>query len=204
MNALVIVDVKAKQVNKPYTYMVPKEFEGIIERGCRVIVPFGARGNVLGFVVDLIDEVNSDLKEIKEVLDIVPILSMEMLSLSKIVAKETSSFLITVLKTMIPNALSVSYNKTLKKINDITTKEIDEYFNGSDEIDYKVIDKKHYSSLKYEIKLKNVEVVYNYERKDKVKEDSFVKLIKYAFLKEEKQQAILDFLLDKKEVNKKN
>ena len=203
MNALVIVDVKAKQVNKPYTYMVPKEFEGIIERGCRVIVPFGARGNVLGFVVDLIDEVNSDLKEIKEVLDIVPILSMEMLSLSKIVAKETSSFLITVLKTMIPNALSVSYNKTLKKINDITTKEIDEYFNGSDEIDYKVIDKKHYSSLKYEIKLKNVEVVYNYERKDKVKEDSFVKLIKYAFLKEEKQQAILDFLLDKKEVNKK-
>ena len=66
MNALVIVDVKAKQVNKPYSYIVPKEFEGIIERGSRVIVPFGVR-TVLGFVVDLIDEVNSELKEIKEV-----------------------------------------------------------------------------------------------------------------------------------------
>ena len=202
MNALVIVDVKAKQVNKPYTYIVPKEFEGIIERGSRVIVPFGPR-TVLGFVVDLIDEVNSNLKEIIEVLDIVPVLSMEMLSLSKVVAKETSSFLITVLKTMIPNALSVSYNKTLKKINDITTKEISDYFNDNEEIDFKVVDKKYYSSLKYEIKLKNIEVVYNYERKDKVKENSFVKLLKYAFLKEEKQQAILDYLLDKKEVNKK-
>ena len=171
MNALVIVDVKAKQVNKPYTYIVPKEFEGIIERGSRVIVPFGPR-TVLGFVVDLIDEVNSNLKEVIEVLDIVPVLSMEMLSLSKVIAKETSSFLITVLKTMIPNALSVSYNKTLKKINDITTNEISDYFNDSDEIDYKVIDKKYYSQLKYEIKLKNIEVVYNYERKDKVKENN--------------------------------
>ena len=66
MNALVIVDVSAKQVNKPYSYVVPKEFEGIIERGSRVIVPFGPR-TVLGFVVDIIDEVNSELKEIKEV-----------------------------------------------------------------------------------------------------------------------------------------
>ena len=202
MNALVIVDVKAKQVNKPYSYIVPKEFEGIIERGSRVIVPFGPR-TVLGFVVDIIDEVNSELKEIKEVLDIVPVLSAEMLALARTIAKETSSFLITVLKTMIPNALSVSYNKTLRKINDITTDSISELFKDSDEIDYKDVDQSLYSSLKYEIKLKNIEVIYNYERKDKIKEESYVKILKYDFLKEEKQQAILDFLLEKKEVNKK-
>lgn len=202
MNALVIVDVKAKQVNKPYSYIVPKEFEGIIERGSRVIVPFGPR-TVLGFVVDIIDEVNSELKEIKEVLDIVPVLSAEMLALARTIAKETSSFLITVLKTMIPNALSVSYNKTLRKINDITTDSINELFKDSDEIEYKDVDQSLYSALKYEIKLKNIEVIYNYERKDKVKEESYVKILKYDFLKEEKQQAILDFLLEKKEVNKK-
>ena len=202
MNALVIVDVKAKQVNKPYSYIVPKEFEGIIERGSRVIVPFGPR-TVLGFVVDIIDEVNSELKEIKEVLDIVPVLSAEMLALARTIAKETSSFLITVLKTMIPNALSVSYNKTLRKINDITTDSISELFKDNEEIDYKDVDQSLYSSLKYEIKLKNIEVIYNYERKDKIKEESYVKILKYDFLKEEKQQAILDFLLEKKEVNKK-
>ena len=202
MNALVIVDVSAKQVNKPYSYVVPKEFEGIIERGSRVIVPFGPR-TVLGFVVDIIDEVNSELKEIKEVLDIVPVLSAEMLTLARTIAKETSSFLISVLKTMIPNALSVSYNKTLRKIGDITTDSINELFKDSDEIEYKSVSQDLFSYLKYEIKLKNIEVIYNYERKDKVKEESYVKILKYDFLKEEKQQAILDFLLEKKEVNKK-
>ena len=203
MNALVIVDVKAKQVNKPYTYIIPKDLEGIVERGSRVIVPFGPR-MVLGFIVDIIDEVNidSELKAISEVLDLVPILSLEMLMLAKRIAKETSSFLITVLKAMIPNALSVGYNKTLKKINDIESVEINKYF-INDEIDYKEIDKKDLYLLKYEIKLKNIEVIYNYERKDKVKEESYVKILKYDFLPNEKQQAILDFLLDRKEVNKK-
>ncbi|MBP5445198.1 MAG: primosomal protein N' [Acholeplasmatales bacterium] len=203
MNALVIVDVKAKQVNKPYTYIVPKEFEGIIERGSRVLVPFGPR-NVLGFVMDLIDEVNNEgLKEIKEVLDLVPVLSMEMLDLARKIAHRTSSFLITVLKTMIPNALSISYKKTIRKLNDNLSSEISKYFTNSDEIDMDSIAQEDLNSLKYEIRLKNVEVIYDYERKDKIKEDSFVKLVKYAFLKESKQQEILDYLLEKKEVNKK-
>ena len=203
MNALVIVDVKAKQVNKPYTYIVPKEFEAIIERGSRVLVPFGVR-NVLGFVVDLVDEVNSnELKEIKEVLDLVPVLSIEMLELAKKIAHKTSSFLITVLKTMIPNALSITYTKTVKKLNDNVCSEINKYFTSSDEVDIKNIDLSDLNFLKYEVKLKNVEIIYDYERKDKIKEDSFVKLVKYAFLKESKQQEILDYLLEKKEVNKK-
>ena len=128
MNALVIVDVPAKQVNKPYTYSIPSEFEAVIERGERVLVPFVQR-LVLGFIVDLIDEVNLDnIKPISEVLDLVPILSGEMLELSKRIAIETSSFLITVLKAMIPNALGIKYSKTLRKIKDIETSYIDKYF----------------------------------------------------------------------------
>ena len=201
MNALVIVDVPAKQVNKPYTYKVPEYYESVIERGERVLVPFGYR-LVLGFVVDIVDEVNMDnIKEIDTVLDLVPILSSEMLELSKKIAIETSSFLITVLKTMIPNSLSVKYNKTLRKIGEIETSRIDSYFT-TDEIDYKTIDKKDLNLLKYEIKNKNIEVIYNCERKDKVKEDAFVKLVKYDFLKEPKQQEILDYLLDRKETKK--
>ncbi len=201
MNALVIVDVPAKQVNKPYTYIVPKELEAIIERGCRVLVPFGVR-TILGFVVDLIDEKgNDDLKEIDTLLDLVPVLSGEMLELSKKIALETSSFLITVLKTMIPNSLSVKYKKTLKKINDIETSYIAKYFN-SDEIDYDDIDKADFNYLKYEIKKKNIEVIYNCERKDKIKEEAYVKIVKYDFLKEEKQKEILDFLLKRQEVKK--
>ena len=131
MNALVIVDLPAKQVNKPYTYKVPTEYEAIIERGERVLVPFGYR-LVLGFVVDIVDEVNMDnIKEIDTILDLVPILSSEMLELSKKIARETSSFLITVLKTMIPNSLSVKYNKTLRKIGEIESPRIENYFKDS-------------------------------------------------------------------------
>ena len=201
MNALVIVDVPAKQVNKPYTYSIPKEYEAIIERGERVLVPFGPR-TVLGFVVDLIDEVNLDnIKPISEVLDLVPILSSEMLELSKKIAMETSSFLITVLKTMIPNSFGIKYSKKLRKVSDIETSYIDKYFT-KDEIDYKDIDVKDLNYLKYEIKNKNIEVIYNCERKDNVKEEAYVKIIKYAFLNNEKQQEILEYLLDRKEVKK--
>ena len=56
MIAKIIVDNKSKQVDKPFDYLVPKELEGKIKIGSRVLVPFSS-GNreIEGFCVGTAD-----------------------------------------------------------------------------------------------------------------------------------------------------
>ena len=42
--AKIIVDVPLMQTDQPYSYRIPEEFEGMLEVGMRVHVPFG-KGN---------------------------------------------------------------------------------------------------------------------------------------------------------------
>ena len=44
--AKIIVDVPLMQTDQPYSYRIPEEFEGMLEVGMRVHVPFG-KGNRL-------------------------------------------------------------------------------------------------------------------------------------------------------------
>ena len=67
-----------------YSYSVPNHWSKVIAVGERVIVPFG-RGNTprLGIVTDLsFEESNFKLKEIAAVLDSVPLISLEGISLA--------------------------------------------------------------------------------------------------------------------------
>ena len=63
------------QTDQPYSYRIPEEFEGMLEVGMRVHVPFG-KGNRLiqGIVLGLESQVDEegasrDLKDVAEVLD---------------------------------------------------------------------------------------------------------------------------------------
>ena len=87
--ANIIVDVPLMQTDQPYSYRIPKEFEGMLEVGMRVHVPFG-KGNRLiqGIVLGLEsqpdeEEANHDLKDIAEVLDFSPVLTQEQLWLAE-------------------------------------------------------------------------------------------------------------------------
>ena len=53
----VIIDNRASQVDKPYTYIIDEDLIDIVKIGMRVIVPFG-QGNKLikGIVVEILDE----------------------------------------------------------------------------------------------------------------------------------------------------
>ena len=104
MIAKVIVDVNVKQLNRPFDYVVPTEWEPVIERGARVIVPFGAR-QLMGFVIELTDATNVEAKPITQLLDVVPALTNELLALGEHVAKDTSANLIAVYKLMLPAGL---------------------------------------------------------------------------------------------------
>ncbi|MFZ3587976.1 primosomal protein N' [Bacillus sp. DJP31] len=109
--AKVIVDVPAKQTDRAFDYLIPQDFIGLISPGIRVVVPFGPR-NVQGFVVAL--DTKSDVKKLKpisQLLDVEPILNLELLQLGKWVSEQTLSFQISAYQAMLPAALKSKYEK---------------------------------------------------------------------------------------------
>lgn len=82
MIASVVVDVPASGTDHPFDYHVPEVFETWIEKGMRVIVPFGPR-KIQGFISALQNGVESDrqLKAISKVIDVEPVLDEELLEL---------------------------------------------------------------------------------------------------------------------------
>ncbi len=109
--AKVIVDVPAKQTDRAFDYLIPEDFQGLISPGIRVVVPFGPR-NVQGFVVGI--DSKSDVKKLKpitQLLDVEPILNLELLQLGKWVSEQTLSFQISAFQAMLPAALKSKYEK---------------------------------------------------------------------------------------------
>ncbi|MDN4607520.1 primosomal protein N' [Sporosarcina highlanderae] len=113
MIAEIIVDVSAYPIDRPFDYRVPKHLESVMEVGSRVKVPFGPR-KVLGYVTGLKSESEVDegkLKPIDELVDLEPVVSTELLSLSKKMARETLSYEIDALQVMLPAAMRAKYEK---------------------------------------------------------------------------------------------
>ncbi|PMC58392.1 primosomal protein N' [Dolosicoccus paucivorans] len=111
MNVKVIVDLPNAQVNRPFDYHVPKEWESLIQLGMRVEVPFGRR-QLLGFIVELNSQTDYDgkLKDITGLLDYESFLNEELIELSEYLTKQLQVFQITVLQAMLPSVLRVKYD----------------------------------------------------------------------------------------------
>lgn len=118
MIAEIIIDIKNKQVNRSFDYIVPKFLEDIIDVGYRVNVPFG-RTKRVGFVIRLKEETDfkSSLKEIIELVDVYPVLNREFIEIAKFIAENNFSFYATALQTMIPTSLKVKYKRIAKVLN---------------------------------------------------------------------------------------
>jgi primosomal protein N' (replication factor Y) (superfamily II helicase) len=74
-------------LREPFTYAVPESFIPLLQPGMRVLVPFGRR-KLTGYVVALSDHCDPalTLKNIEDVLDTAPVLSKEILSLTRWIA----------------------------------------------------------------------------------------------------------------------
>ncbi|MFH1996345.1 MAG: primosomal protein N' [Candidatus Omnitrophota bacterium] len=73
-------------IDTVFSYAIPKEMASSIAVGKRVRVPFGTR-SIVGYVVGLGErEGGRQLKELKGIIDAAPIVSPELLALSKLVA----------------------------------------------------------------------------------------------------------------------
>ena len=70
-----------------FTYEIPSHFRGMVKKGMRVLVPFGRR-RLTGYVIGIShhNEKNIPLKAIEEVPDSEPVISKELLSLTRWIA----------------------------------------------------------------------------------------------------------------------
>ncbi len=70
-------------IDKPFSYRIPKNLERDIAIGKRVWVPFGPR-KVVGYIVDIMEKADiDDVKPIESIVDREPIISKELLLLTK-------------------------------------------------------------------------------------------------------------------------
>ena len=144
--AKIIVDVPLMQTDQPYSYRIPKEFEGMLEVRMRVHVPFG-KGNRLiqGIVLDLDsqsdeEEANQDLKNIAEVLDFSPVLTQEQLWLAEELRKSVFSYKISILKAMLPGFLNSSYDKILYPLAGLSQEDRERLFGSEDSLAFSSLD----------------------------------------------------------------
>ena len=115
MQAEVLVELKAKRIDKTFTYLIPEILKDKIMIGKRVLVPFGKQ-KLEGFVLNINNnKVDYELKEILEVIDENPVINEEMLALGKYISKKTLCNLIHAYQTMLPAALKAHKSTNINK-----------------------------------------------------------------------------------------
>jgi primosomal protein N' (replication factor Y) len=105
--AEVIVDNKCKETDRAYSYLVPDEIKALIKIGSRVIVPFGIGNKQLeGYVVDLKDSIDFDasrIKSLSRMLDEEPVMSLELVELSKWMKEKYLCYYIDAIQAIVPS-----------------------------------------------------------------------------------------------------
>ncbi|MCI3921529.1 primosomal protein N' [Paenibacillus sp. TRM 82003] len=107
MIAKVIVDAPARDTDRPFDYTVPERYARLVRPGVRVGVPFGPR-TLQGFVLAVAATSDTDpskLKPIKSVLDAVPVVTEELLSLAGWLSRKYLCPQYTALAALLPSAL---------------------------------------------------------------------------------------------------
>lgn len=117
MVAQVLTQIKAKQVDKTFTYNIPDHLQDKIKIGIRVTIPFGSQ-KLEGFVLEVKDsqeQYDYELKDIIDVVDDEPVLNEEMLELGKVISEKTLCTLVSAYQTMLPKALKAKVNNKINK-----------------------------------------------------------------------------------------
>ncbi|MGP7817561.1 primosomal protein N' [Niallia sp. 01092] len=212
--AKVVVDVPAKQTDKPFDYLIPEHLENIIQPGMRVIVPFGPR-KVQGFVESIEQESSyHSLKKITEPMDLVPVLNKELLHLADWLSVQTLCYKISAFQAMLPPALKAKYERKIRLLANGDQQELPEsfypLFNGKEEVLWEeAIKTTSLSAIQKEVKKGKLEVVYEVQsRANKKKVKHIYSLLNRTQLQEvaknlnkqaKKQQQIIEYFMQKNE-----
>ncbi|HEK9099229.1 primosomal protein N' [Bacillus pfraonensis] len=207
--ASVIVDVPARQTDRPFDYVIPKKWEDIVQTGMRVVVPFGPR-KLQGFIIEIKDSVDVESKKLKalhEILDVTPVLNEELLKIGFWLTDETLCYTISAFQVMLPTAIKATYKKRLQlhKPEEVAP-EIRDWFQGKEAIDWEEIatHPHMYRTIQKEITSGTIEVIYKVKDKVQKKKQRVVQpelpqeqLEAAAFeLKSKKQQDVLYYFVE--------
>jgi primosomal protein N' (replication factor Y) (superfamily II helicase) len=208
--AQVIVDVPAKQTDRPYDYRIPVHLQEVIKQGMRVIVPFGPR-KVQGFVVGIVaDSQFAKLRNIIEPMDIEPVLNEELLNLSDWLTEQTLCYKISAFQVMLPPALKAKYEKKIRlkdraKLN-VLPEGIQDFFRHKDLLKWEdVLETGHLSQFQKEVSSGILEVLYEVKERIKKKQTKQIsplfsrdelRAIKESLNRSMKQKKVIDYFID--------
>ena len=199
MIAEVIIDSRAKQLNRKFDYKIPKELEDIISTGSRVLVPFGNSKNLSeAYVIKLKENTQY---EVKEIAGLDENLSKEKINLARWMARKYFCNVSECVKLMLtPGTRTKDINKrtTDKKLNFV-------YLNLSpEEIDIKSLrGEKQKKAIEFIIKNEGMTIPEIIEFAN-VSRDSINSLVKKGYIKLQEEKVERNPLaLKKAEENKK-
>ncbi len=110
----VLVELSNKNIDRVFDYSVPDCFWDKIKLGIRVKVPFG-KMELEGFVVEVKDSSDIEVKDILDVIDDEAILNSELLELGKKMQEDTLATLISCYQIMLPKALKAKNGQVINK-----------------------------------------------------------------------------------------
>ncbi len=145
--AKVVIDLKAKNIDKEYDYLIPNELINLINIGSRVIVPFGNQVR-MAFVVEIVFESEHVLREIIDVIDPTPILNEELLLIYEYIKSRTNSFKSSILSTIIPTEYLMDYQKEVHHIQGDLPKNLVGFFNKNNTWKLRKKDNLYFNQLK--------------------------------------------------------
>lgn len=178
--AKIIVDVPLMQTDQPYSYKIPEEFEGMLEVGMRVHVPFGKANRLIqGIVLGMEQEsemVDEDLKEIAEVLDFSPVLTEEQLWLAEELRKSVFSYKISILKAMLPGFLNSSYDKILYPLEGLSQEDKERLFGSQESLAFSSLDLKKQAEMMRLTRKGLLKLEYQAIDQKKVKTQSWIQV----------------------------
>jgi len=192
--AKVIVDVPAKQTDRPFDYLIPPSLEEVIQPGMRVVVPFGPR-KVQG-IVESLEETSTfkSLKKISEPMDIIPVLNEELLSLGDWLSHSTLCYKISAYQAMLPPALKAKYERKVKKIagkDGQMESSILSLFQDKDEVLWEdALKAVSLSILQKEVKKGTIEIVYEVKSRGQKKKVKHI----YSLLNKEQLENYVETL----------
>lgn len=210
MIAKVIVDVPAAQTDRSFDYEIPEELEQVVDRGMRVIVPFGPR-KVQGFVVQIEEQSSvKKLKQIEVVQDVAPVLNEELLELGDWLSETTLCYKISAYQAMLPSAMRAKVNKWLIPVVEqkLLPPELHPIFSGKEQILYEDVRKTSphlLPTLKKAVQLQLLDVDYEVRDKGRSKKQRIIRLAKTKTeiekllstfeTRAKKQKELLEYLL---------
>ncbi len=207
MIASVIVDVPAKQTDRPFDYRIPEHLEGVITPGMRVVVPFGPR-KIQGFVISI--QPSSEFEKLRDIIapmDIVPVLNEELLQLGDWLSEETLCYRISAYQVMLPAALKAKYEKKIRVTTDLKLlpQDLQKVFEKSHIIPFDSIEKDAWKVLQKEIASSHVEFIYEVKERVSKKKRKYVlphvneevlsDSLKLLSIQATKQREIIEFFL---------